>query len=215
MIAAKQKQTVLVWDFPIRIFHWLLVVSFAGAWLTSESEAQQMFHYAFGYSACALVLFRIIWGIVGTRYARFTQFIKGPVETIHHIKSLLTGKQHAGLGHNPAGALAMISLMILILLISLTGYWSVREFLGDFMNGAHEAIANLTLVVVVIHIAAAIIMSFLQKENLVRSMVTGNKQGMPEQAIRYPMYSVGAGLAVVWAYCFYLVVSGALPVLTQ
>jgi len=215
MIAAKQKKAVLVWDFSIRVFHWLLVVSFAGAWLTSESEAQQMLHYAFGYSACALVLFRIIWGIVGTRYARFTQFIKGPVETICHIKSLFTGNLDPEIGHNPAGALAMIALMVLILLIGLTGYWSVREFLGDFMSGAHEAIANLTLVVVVIHIAAAVIMSFLQKENLVRSMVTGNKQGMPEQAIRYPMYLVGASLAVVWAYYFYLVVSGSLPALTQ
>ena len=215
MITAKQKQTVLVWDFPIRIFHWLLVVSFAGAWITSESEAQQMIHYAFGYSACALVLFRIIWGIVGTRYARFTQFIKGPVATISHIKSLLKGNQDPGIGHNPAGALAMISLMVLNLLIGLTGYWSVREFLGDLMNGAHDAIANLTLVIVVVHIAAAVIMSFLQKENLVRAMVTGNKQGMPEQATRYPMYSVGAGLAVVWAYCFYLVVSGSVPALTQ
>jgi hypothetical protein len=215
MMLAKLKQTVLVWDFPIRVFHWLLVVSFAGAWITSESEAQQMIHYAFGYSACALVLFRIIWGIVGTRYARFTQFIKGPVATISHIKSLLKGNQDPGIGHNPAGALAMISLMVLILLIGLTGYWSVKEFLGDFMSGAHEAIANLTIIVVVIHIAAAIIMSFLQKENLVRSMVTGNKKGMPEQAIRYPMYLIGTGLAVVWAYCFYLVVSGSLPALTQ
>ena len=75
MKASEQKQSVLVWDFPVRVFHWLLVISFAGAWLTSESEAQQMIHYAFGYSACALVVFRIVWGVVGTRYARFGQFI--------------------------------------------------------------------------------------------------------------------------------------------
>ena len=215
MNIANPKKSVLVWDFPVRVFHWLLVVSFAGAWLSSESEAQQMIHYAFGYTAVALILFRVVWGIVGTRYARFSQFIKGPTETIHHIKSLLTGNQHPGLGHNPAGALAMISLMILIVLIGLTGYWSVKEFLGDFMSGAHEAIANLALVVVVIHIAAAIIMSFMQKENLVRSMFTGNKQGSPDQAIRYPMYLVGIGLAVVWGYIFYLVVTGSLPALTQ
>ena len=215
MNIANPKKSVLVWDFPVRVFHWLLVVSFAGAWLSSESEAQQMIHYAFGYTAVALVLFRLVWGIVGTRYARFSQFIKGPTETIHHIKSLLTGNQHPGLGHNPAGALAMISLMILMVLIGLTGYWSVKEFLGDFMSGAHEAIANLALVVVVIHIAAAIIMSFMQKENLVRSMFTGNKQGSPDQAIQYPMYLVGIGLAVIWGYIFYLVVTGSLPALTQ
>ena len=215
MNITNQKQSVLVWDMPIRIFHWLLAISFAGAWLTSESEAQQMIHYAFGYSACMLVLFRIIWGIVGTRYARFSQFIKGPAETIHHIKSLMTGSEHSGLGHNPAGALVMISLMILILLIGLTGYWSIKEFLGDVMSEAHETIANITLAVVVIHVAAAIIMSFLQKENLVKSMVSGKKEGTSDQAIRYPMYLLGALLAIAWAYSFYLIVGGSLPALTQ
>jgi cytochrome b len=215
MTILNQKQSVLVWDMPIRIFHWLLAASFAGAWITSESESQQMIHYAFGYTAVALVLFRVVWGVVGTRYARFGQFMKGPAETMHHIKALLTGNQHVGLGHNPAGALAMISLMILILLIGLTGYWSVKEFLGDFMSEAHEVIANLTLAVVVIHIAAAIIMSFMQKENLIRSMVTGKKHGTSEQAIRYPMNFVGMGLLLIYVFCFYLIVSGALPSLTQ
>ena len=215
MNTANQKQSILVWDFPVRVFHWLLVASFIGAWLTSDSEAQQMIHYAFGYTAVVLVLFRVVWGIVGTRYARFSQFIKGPAQTRQHIKALLTGNQHLGVGHNSAGALAMISLMVLILLIGLTGYWSVKEFLGDLMSGAHETISNLALVVVVIHIAAAIIMSFMQKENLVRAMVTGKKQGLPEQAIRYPIYLVGIGLAATWGYCFYLVVSGSLPSLTQ
>jgi cytochrome b len=215
MNTSNQKQSVLVWDFPVRVFHWLLVVSFAGAWLTSESEAQQMIHYAFGYTATALILFRVVWGIVGTRYARFSQFIKGPRETLHHIKSLLTGNQHPELGHNPAGALVMISLMILILLISLTGYWSVKEFLGDFMSGAHETISNIALVVVVIHMAAAIIMSFMQKENLILSMVTGKKPGASEQAIRYPMYLVGLILMLAWGYGFYMVVIGAIPSLTQ
>ena len=215
MITSNKKEAVLVWDFPVRVFHWLLVISFAGAWLTSESEAQQLIHYAFGYSACAIILFRIVWGIVGTRYARFTQFIKGPTETWKHIKSLLVGKQPTGLGHNPAGALVMISLLILILLIGLTGYWIVKDFLGEFMSGAHEAISNIAFGFVLIHIAAAIIMSLLQKENLVKSMFNGMKQGSPEQAIRYPMVIVGIGLAAAYMYCFYLVVSGALPSLTQ
>ena len=114
MRVTTHKQDVLVWDLPVRVFHWLLVISFAGAWLTAESEAQQMLHYAFGYSACALILFRIVWGVIGTRYARFSHFIKGPTDTWHHIKSLVTGKGSlrfgSNLGHNPAGALAMVSL---------------------------------------------------------------------------------------------------------
>jgi cytochrome b len=214
-----QQQFVLVWDLPVRVFHWLLVISFAGAWLTAESEAQQMLHYAFGYSACALVLFRVIWGIVGTRYARFTQFIKGPTETLDHLKSLFKVKgithDESNLGHNPAGALAMLALMAMVLLIGLTGYWNVKEFYGDFMGEAHEAIASITLALVVIHVAAAIVMSVIQKENLVKAMVTGRKLGAASQANRYPMNLTGVVLAFAWAYFIYLIFTDAIKVLTQ
>ena len=209
---------VLVWDLPVRVFHWLLVISFAGAWLSAESESQRMLHFAFGYSACALVLFRIVWGIVGTRYARFTQFIKGPAATWHHIKSLFSGQYvdevAKSLGHNPAGALAMISLMVLILLIGLTGYWSIKEFDNELMSEAHESIASIALGVVAIHVAAAIIMSFMQKENLVKAMVTGKKEGIASQAIRYPLNLLGILLALAWAYLMFLIYSGAIASLT-
>lgn len=209
------KQSILVWDVPTRVFHWLLVVCFAGAWLTSESERLQMIHYAFGYSACALVLFRLVWGVVGTRYARFSQFIKGPKEMIGHLIGLLGSHKNEVPGHNPVGGLVMLGLMLTILFIGLTGYLSVKEFLGDFMSGAHEAIASLALALVVVHIAAAVIMSLLQKENLVRAMVDGKKQGLPEQAIRFPQYLIGLLLVLGWGYIFYLVVSGSLPSLTR
>jgi cytochrome b len=211
----KQKQLVLVWDLPVRVFHWLLVISFAGSWLTAESEAQQMLHYAFGYSACALVVFRIFWGIVGTRYARFSEFIKGPTATFQHIKSILKFKDNPELGHNPAGAIAMLLLMVLILLIGLTGYWGIKDFFGDLMSEAHEVLANLALVVIAVHVLAAILMSYLQRENLVKSMVTGNKNGTTEQGIRYPMNLIGVVLALAWASFMYLIVIGAVTGLTQ
>ena len=209
------KQSILVWDIPTSVFHWLLVICFAGAWLTSESERLQMIHYAFGYSACVLVIFRVVWGFIGTRYARFTQFLKGPAEMMSHAKGLLSSNPHNTVGHNPVGGIVMVGLMLLILLIGLTGYFSVKEFLGDLMGEAHEAIASLALAVVVIHIAAAIIMSLLQKENLVRSMVTGKKQGLPEQAIRFPQYLIGVLLILGSAYCFYVILAGGVPSLTQ
>ena len=215
MNTTDQKKLVLVWDFPIRVFHWLLVVSFTGAWITSESEAQQMIHYAFGYSAITLVAFRLLWGVVGTRYARFTQFIKKPAETLNYIKLLIAGNKHIGLGHNPAGAIVMISLLGLIILIGLTGYLIVKEFLGDVMSEAHEVLANLTLILIGIHVTGAIIMSFLQKQNLIKSMVTGKKQGFPDQAIKYPMNLAGLLLGIGWAYFFYQVISGALQTLIQ
>lgn len=211
----KIKQAILVWDVPTRVFHWLLVICFSGAWLTSESERLQMIHYAFGYSAVALVLFRLVWGFIGTKYARFTQFLRGPKEMVGHLRGVLDGQQHITPGHNPVGGIVMVGLMLLILLIGLTGYWSVKEFLGSFMGEAHEAIASLALALVVIHIAAALIMSLLQKENLVRAMVNGKKQGLSEQAIRFPQYLIGLVLIIGWGYCFYIVVSGAMPSLTQ
>ncbi len=209
------KQTILVWDIPTRVFHWLLVICFAGAWLSSESERLQMIHYAFGYSACLLVLFRLVWGVIGTRYARFTQFMKGPKAMLDHFSSMLSGHQEDNPGHNPVGGIVMLCLMLMILFIGLSGYWSVKEFLGDFMSGAHEAIASLALALVIVHIAAAIIMSVLQKENLVRAMVSGKKQGQPEQGIRFPQYLIGILLVLAWVYSFYMVVSGSLPALTQ
>jgi cytochrome b len=128
---------------------------------------------------------------------------------------MLTGKQPEGLGHNPAGALAMLALMVLILLIGLTGYWSVKEFYGDLMNEAHEMVSTFALVVVVIHVFAAIAMSFLQKENLVRAMVTGTKKGLPDEAISYAHYWVGVVLMLVFAFSFFMVFSSALPSLTR
>jgi len=211
----KLRQMILVWDMPVRVFHWLLVICFAGAWLTSESERLQMIHYAFGYTACLLVLIRLVWGVIGTRYARFSQFLKRPKAVLEHLMAMLRGHPHHDVGHNPAGGLVMIALMLLILAIGLSGYLSVKEFWGNFAGHAHEAVASLAMAVLILHILAAIVMSWLEKQNLVRSMVNGKKQGMPEQAIRYPQYLVGTLIFLGSLYFFYLILSGALPALTQ
>lgn len=211
----KLRQMILVWDAPVRVFHWLLVICFAGAWLTSESERLAMIHYAFGYTACLLVLIRLVWGLIGTRYAKFSQFLKSPKAMLEHFMAMLRGHPHHDVGHNPAGGLVMFALMLLILLIGFTGYLTVKEFLGNFSSEAHEAVASLVLGIVIIHIIAAIGMSLIEKQNLVRSMVTGKKKGMPEQAIRYPQYLIGALILFTSLYFFYLVLSGAIPALIQ
>ena len=211
----KLKQAIMVWDMPVRVFHWLLVICFAGAWLSSESERLAMIHYAFGYTACLLVLIRLVWGVIGTRYARFNQFLKSPKAVLGHFMSMLRGHPHHDVGHNPAGGLVMFALMLLILLIGLTGYLSVKEFLGSFVSEAHEAISSLVLGLVIVHIIAAIGMSVIERQNLVRSMVTGKKKGFPEQGIRYPQYLIGAVIFLGALYFFYLTLSGGLPSLTQ
>lgn len=209
------RQAIMVWDIPVRVFHWLLVICFAGAWLSSESERWALIHYAFGYTACLLVLIRLVWGLIGTRYARFSQFLKSPQAVIDHFMAVLRGQPHHDVGHNPAGGLVMFALMLLILLIGLTGYLSVKEFLGDIASEAHEVVANILLGLVIIHIIAAIGMSLIERQNLVRSMVNGKKQGMPEQGIRYPQYLIGGLIFFSALYFFYLTLSSSLPSLTQ
>jgi len=97
----------------------------------------------------------------------------------------------------------------------LTGYLSVKEFLGDIASEAHEVVANIVLGLVIIHIIAAIGMSLIERQNLVRSMVNGKKQGMPEQGIRYPQYLIGGLIFFSALYFFYLTLSSSLPSLTQ
>jgi cytochrome b len=109
----------------------------------------------------------------------------------------------------------MVVLMLLILVIGLTGYLIVKEFLGNFASEAHEVISSLALAFVIVHILAAVVMSVLERQNLVKSMVTGKKQGMPEQAIRYPQYFIGALILFCSLYFFYLILSGSLTALTQ
>ncbi len=211
----KVKQEIMVWDMPVRVFHWLLVICFAGAWLTSESERLAMIHYAFGYTACLLVLIRLVWGVIGTRYARFSQFLQSPKTIFEHFMAMLRGNPHHDVGHNPAGGLVMFALMLLILLVGFTGYLTVKEFFGNFASEIHEAVASLVLGLVILHIIAAIGMSVIEKQNLVRSMVTGKKRGFPEQGIRYPQYLIGSLIFLGTLYFFYLILSGGLPDLTQ
>lgn len=127
---------------------------------------------------------------------------------------MLTGKQPEGLGHNPAGALAMLALMVLILLIGLTGYWSVKEFYGDLMNEAHEMVSTFALVVVVIHVFAAIAMSFCKRKFSSRDG-HGYQKGLPGEAISYAHYWVGVVLMLVFAFSFFMVFSSAVPSLTR
>ena len=208
-------QSILVWDIPVRVFHWLLVLCFAGAWLTSESERLQMIHYAFGYTACFLVIVRLVWGLIGTKYARFSQFLKGPKAIAEHFKDMLLGRTHEELSHNPAGGLVMIALMLLMLLIGFTGYLTVKETFGDVTSKLHEAVSNIALGLVILHVAAALFMSVVQKQNLVRSMITGRKLGLPDQSIRYPQYVIGILLLAAAFYVFILILNGALPNLSQ
>jgi cytochrome b len=174
---------VLVWDAPVRVFHWLMVVCFAGAYLTSESETWRLVHVTLGYTMAGMVAFRIVWGFVGTRYARFASFVRGPKAIAAYLRSLLDQRPEHHTGHNPAGALAIIGMLSLTTLIAATGWATYNEVAGEWVAELHEIIANGMLFLVGLHIAAVVISGWLHKENLARAMLTGRKIGTPGQGI--------------------------------
>jgi cytochrome b len=177
-------QKIRIWDAPVRVFHWLLVLSFAGAYLTAESEVWRLLHVTLGYTLGGLLVFRLLWGVVGTRYARFGNFVRGPAAVLRYLRSLRAGQPEHHLGHNPAGAVAIVLLMGLGLAISATGYITYNDLGPGWVGELHELLANAMLLVIVGHLAGVVTASLQHKENLVRSMITGYKTGAAGQGIR-------------------------------
>lgn len=208
------KSDQLVWDFPTRAFHWLLALSFAGAYITSEGERYRDVHIALGYVFGGLLLFRLVWGFIGTRYARFSEFAYGPGQVINYLKSLRTAQHNHYVGHNPLGAWAIFIMMALGLTIAGSGiglYWEIggEEFADDLFEELHEFVGNFMFIVVLAHIAGVIFSSVMHKENLPRSMVTGYKVATEEQRIEktYPILGIILVLSSVGFVAWYLLSS--------
>lgn len=183
-VAPVAKPTALVWDLPVRIFHWLMVLSFAGAYLTAESERWRLVHVTLGYTMVGLVGFRVVWGLVGSRYARFSNFVRGPAAATRYLRSLVSGRPEHHIGHNPAGALAILALLGLTVAIGISG-WSVYNDIGArWSEELHEIAANVMLAVIGVHVAGVLLSSVLHHENLMASMITGRKVGRPEDGVR-------------------------------
>lgn len=190
------KGTVLVWDLPVRLFHWLMVASFAGAWLTAESERWRLVHATLGYTLAGLIVFRLVWGFLGSRHARFADFVRGPRAVARYLKSLVAGRAEHHVGHNPAGALAIVLLLALGAVTTAAGWAIYNDIGGEWLEEAHEAAATLMMAVVGVHVAGVLVSSWLHRENLVRGMITGRKAGTPADAIASPWRSVAVVMLV-------------------
>ena len=186
--------TVLVWDLPLRVFHWLLAGSFVGAFLTAESERWRDVHAILGYTTLAMVTFRILWGVFGTRYARFGAFPLAPRRALAYLRSLVSARPEHYLGHNPAGSLAIYALLILAAATALTGLAAFADSGGKWLGELHESVANAMLAVVIVHIAGVVVGSLVHRENLAAGMLTGRKRGAPGAGIRQPRRLVAATL---------------------
>ena len=168
--------TVRIWDPLVRVFHWSLVASFAIAWISAE-EWNDLHQWA-GYAAGALITFRLLWGLVGTRYARFAQFVRSPGTVAAYLKDILTGRERRYLGHNPAGGMMIVALMLCMAGLCITGWlYTTDAFWGEeWVEETHELLANLLLGLVGLHVAGVLVAGFRHRENLVRAMVTGRKR---------------------------------------
>jgi len=217
-------RVVKVWDLPVRLFHWslvlLVVVSFTtgklgGNWLT--------WHFRSGYCILALVLFRIVWGLAGSETARFSNFIHGPQRVFGYARSLLRGDTPFHAGHNPMGGLMIVLMLALLLLQASTGLFvddeiatrgpladKVSDTLVSLFTRIHRININVIVACVVLHVSAALFYLLVKKDNLIRPMVTGTKavpdaHPDPVLAGQLPALIIVAVAAafVVWLVKFY------------
>ncbi len=183
---------VKVWDPLVRVFHWALVLAFTVAYLSGD-ELMGV-HVIAGYTIAGLIAFRLLWGLVGPRHARFSDFVRSPSTVWSYLRDVLWRRAKRYLGHNPAGGAMILALLLMLVLTALSGMslYAVHDgagplapWLGGVGHGweetleeLHEFAANFTLFLVGLHVFGVVVESLLHGENLARSMVTGRKRAL-------------------------------------
>lgn len=172
-----------VWDPMVRLFHWSLVIAFAIAWLMAD-EWRDVHEWS-GYVVAGLICFRLFWGFFGSRFARFSHFVRGPGATLGYLNDIRRGTEARHLGHNPAGAAMILLLLLTLAGTALTGWLSTTDrFWGDpTMKMIHEYLANGVLGLVALHVAGVVLASLRHRENLVAAMLSGRKRGQGDSDI--------------------------------
>ncbi|MES2258204.1 MAG: cytochrome b/b6 domain-containing protein [Pseudomonadota bacterium] len=172
---SKNKQRI--WDLPVRLLHWLLVASVVAAWYTG-SRIGPVHEYC-GYTAAAVVALRLLWGFIGTRYARFAQFVPGARATLLYLRQVLAGTAPRYLGHNPLGGWMVLALLACVALLGGSGWLMNTDLLWGYAwpVRVHVALAWLLLGLIALHLAGVLFTSWQHRENLVGAMLTGDKDG--------------------------------------
>jgi len=177
---------VVVWDVPVRVFHWLIVVLVFSSWLTSEIGGNAMtYHMWIGYTVLALVLFRIVWGFVGSRHARFCDFVRGPGAVLRYLRGM-SGEMSAG--HNPIGGWSVLALLASLAVQAVTGLFTNDEIAtegplaarvgtewSDLLSTVHRYNFYVLLTLIALHVAAVLFYLLVKRQNLVWPMITGRK----------------------------------------
>jgi cytochrome b len=188
------RQPVLVWDVAVRVFHWTLLLLLGFSWLSAEMDWMD-WHFYSGYAVLTLILFRILWGFVGSTHARFGDFLYGPSAVIAYLRTLPSRTAAKFAGHNPLGGISVVLILLCVLVQAGTGmfanddilyegplYKHVSKDLSDWLTTIHKYNFNLLLVLAGVHVAAVLYYLFWKSENLVKPMFTGRKLLQPGAA---------------------------------
>ncbi len=175
-------RTVRVWDPFVRVFHWSQAALIAVAWLTEDGP--KTLHQTAGYIIAGMLALRVVWGFVGPRHARFSDFVRGPSTVLGYMRAMVAGREPRYLGHNPAGGAMVVALLLTVAGTAVTGWLQTTDaFWGSsVMEEIHETLASLILVLVAAHLAGVALASMRHDENLARSMVDGRKRPLDTDA---------------------------------
>jgi cytochrome b len=209
-----------VWDLPLRLTHWTLVCTVAGAWATHYAGTQWFqWHERLGYATLVLVGFRIAWGFVGTRHARFSSFVRGPGQVAAYLGDR---ERPDPAGHSPLGALSVVAMLALLLVQAATGlfandeianagpfYGWVSQQISNRITGFHETNSSLLLVLLGLHLAAIAWYAFVARKPLVRAMLTGRKHVAPGDAIEGSRMALAVAILVALAVALALAIRAA------
>lgn len=220
----------LVWDLPLRLFHWSFAFTVFACWFTAENKDDYIdLHIQLGYIALGLVIFRILWGFMGPKHARFSQFIPSPSQLVSYLKKSNEKQQVAG--HNPLGAFMVILMVLLIVIQTVTGlfisddifssgpyYGTISSELEKAFKFLHLNTFNIMIAAIVIHICAIFFYWLVKKQNLILPMITGKKTAdevKSTDAIPHSKVILAIVLAVLCAGFVYWLVILNIPVVEE
>ncbi|MBE0614856.1 MAG: cytochrome b/b6 domain-containing protein [Burkholderiales bacterium] len=183
---------ILVWDLPVRLFHWLLVMLVVASIISVQIGGNAMqIHMLSGYTVLALVLFRILWGFFGSTHARFASFVRSPATALAYLGALRRNQASQHLGHNPAGAWSVLAMLIVLLVQACTGLFAnddiategplaklVSKALSDRITGIHHLNSKLLFALIGLHLSAVAFYVLGKHEDLVKPMITGFKEAV-------------------------------------
>lgn len=216
----------LVWDLPTRLFHWILVILLVSQWATAELGNEYMeWHFYLGYAILGLITFRILWGFFGSRYARFSNFLKGPSAVLQYTRTLNQPDAPRSIGHNAVGGWFVVSVLLLVLAQAISGLFadddmfysgpyatSVSNEIQDIMQWIHHNVFNLLMALSLVHILTIVWYKWKLKSNLLPAMIHGKKSVSDSQAISSSRIVLALVLIVMIAIGIYWLVEIAAPV---